>query len=370
MQALILAAGMGKRLGELTKSNTKCMLELDGIALIDAALSNLTEVGVTKIIIVVGYKFENLIKHVGHDYLGVPVEYINNKEYENTNNIYSLYLASEKLIEDDTILLESDLIFDKEILSGLLLDKRKDLAVVDKYRSWMDGTVVTVNERHDIKEYIPRKNQEYSRIYEYYKTVNIYKLSKEFSEYKYVPFLKAYIESVGCDEYYEDVLRVIGHLDGALQAYILDGQKWYEIDDVQDKENAEIIFSKSIESKLKRLQNRYGGYWRFDDLIDFCYLVNPYFPNNRMVEEFKCNFENLLREYPSGLAVQNMLAAKHFGISKNKILVGNGASELMTFLPKIVKGNVGIVLPTFNEYSKLFGEDRIVYLNSSKNKFR
>ena len=132
MQALILAAGTGSRLGKYTKENTKRMLEINGKTLIQHAIEKLSNAGITKLIMVVGYKKDNLIKHLGMRYKNVKIEYVENPVYNSTNNIYSLYLAKEKLSEDDTILIESDLIFEENILTDLIKDRRKSLAVVDK----------------------------------------------------------------------------------------------------------------------------------------------------------------------------------------------------------------------------------------------
>lgn len=158
MQALILAAGMGSRLGKYTKDNTKCMLEINGETLIKQAMEKLNNVGITKLILVVGYKKDNLIDHVGSRYKNIKIEYIENPIYSKTNNIYSLYLAKEKLAEDDTILLESDLLFEESILEKLLNDNRKSLAVVDKYKSWMDGTSVTIDNEDRILNFFSKKS--------------------------------------------------------------------------------------------------------------------------------------------------------------------------------------------------------------------
>src|SRR5690606_3909148 len=136
-------------------------------------------------------------------------------------------------------------------------DKRKSLAVVDKYQSWMDGTVVKVDSNNSITNFIPKKFFDYNDIDKYYKTVNIYKFSKEFSANTYIPFLKAYSTALGDNEYYEQVLRVVTTLENQeLQAFKLSGEKWYEIDDVQDKNNAETIFAPSQAVKLERVQER------------------------------------------------------------------------------------------------------------------
>ena len=109
MQAVILAAGMGKRLGEFTKNNTKCMVEVCGKALIDRVLTQLSSLDLSRVVIVVGYEGQRLIDHIGDRYDDrLKIEYIHNPVYDRTNNIYSLALAKEKLLEDDTLLLESD----------------------------------------------------------------------------------------------------------------------------------------------------------------------------------------------------------------------------------------------------------------------
>ena len=66
MQAIILAAGMGKRLGEYTKDNTKCMLPINGERLIDRTLKQLSKLNINRVIIVVGYEADNLIKHISN----------------------------------------------------------------------------------------------------------------------------------------------------------------------------------------------------------------------------------------------------------------------------------------------------------------
>lgn len=361
MQAIILAAGTGSRLGKLTKKNTKCMLEINGSTLISLALEKLNNAGITKLILVVGYKKNNLIQHVGTQFKNISIEYIDNPIYDKTNNIYSLFLAKEKLAESDTLLLESDLIFDENIIHKVLKDTRGSLAVVDKYLSWMDGTSVELDEDDNIVSFIPKKSFRFQKINHYYKTVNIYKFSKEFSRKSYIPFLEAYSKTMGDGEYYEDVLRVINMLENkGVKALRLDGEKWYEIDDIQDKANAEVIFAPTPQEKLQKIQSRYGGYWRFQSLKDFCYLVNPYFPPQKMQEEMKAYFYDLLSQYPSGLDTQNLLAGKMFGIDSDNIIVGNGASEIIRAIGKVLEGDFGMMLPTFNEYPESLGYERVI----------
>ena len=361
MQAIILAAGMGKRLQFLTRHNTKCMVEVNGVKLIDRMLRQLEKYSLDRIVIVVGYEGQKLIDFIETLDIKTPIEYINNPIYDKTNNIYSLSLAKHRLCEDDTLLFESDIIFEDSVIDALLDDPRDTLALVDKYEPWMDGTCVKINENDEIKAFVPGKHFDFSEIDSYYKTVNIYKFSRHFSEVYYVPFLDAYQTALGENEYYEQVLRVITMLDEpAIKAKCLSGQAWYEIDDIQDLDIASSMFSKSDEEKTARLQSRYGGYWRYPKLVDFCYLVNPYFPPKKMLDEIRTNLEKLITQYPSGMGVNSLLAAKNFNVMQENIIVGNGAAELIKSLMSMQSGKTGFVRPTFEEYPNRYTEENSV----------
>ena len=358
MQAVILAAGMGKRLKELTQNNTKCMVKVNGVTLINRMLHQIERLKLNQIIIVIGYEGEKLVDYISTLDIQTPIKYVTNPIYDKTNNIYSLALAKDYLCEDDTLLFESDLIFEDSILETLVSDPRETLALVDKYESWMDGTCVKLSADDTIEAFIPGKNFRFNEIKEYYKTVNIYKFSKHFSKTIYVPFLDAYQSALGQNEYYEQVLRVVTMLDHPeIKAKRLEGQRWYEIDDIQDLDIAESIFTPDEDERVRLLQSRYGGYWRYPKLLDFCYLVNPYFPPERMKDEIRANFDTLLTEYPSGMAVNSLLAAKNFGVHKENILVGNGAAELIKCLMEYLSGRTGFIRPTFDEYPNRY--DRV-----------
>lgn len=367
MQAIILAAGMGKRLGELTKGNTKCMIEVGGETLISRLLHQLDQLHLQRIILVVGYKAKELREYLLNIHIQTAIEYVENTIYDKTNNIYSLYLAKDYLTKDDTLLFESDIIMEDSLIQKLIENPYPDLALVDKYESWMDGTVVTIDEENRILRFIPNSLFKYDEIPDYYKTVNVYKFSKHFSSTMYVPFLEAYCKALGRNEYYEQVLRVITMLDNSgIRALPLNGEQWYEIDDIQDLDIAESIFT---EHQYDLLCSRFGGYWRYPHILDFCYLVNPYFPNQRLLDEMSHSFARLLTEYPSGLRVNNLLAAKDFGIKQDYILVGNGAAELIKVLSEQMLGKVGVVRPTFEEYPNRMMHEQVVVFEAKAPSF-
>ena len=182
MQALILAAGMGRRMGKYTESATKCMVTVAGKTLLERAVEALKEAGINKLILVIGYEAEKVREYVAIKNFGIQIEYVYNYDYETTNNIYSLYLARDYLEKDDTILLESDLIFESEIIKKVVESKEKNMAVVAKYEHWMDGTVVVLDHKKRIIDFIDKTRFKYEDADSYYKTVNIYKFSKEFSD--------------------------------------------------------------------------------------------------------------------------------------------------------------------------------------------
>lgn len=358
MQAIILAAGMGKRLGKYTQDNTKCMVKVGGVTLIERLLHQLDKLNLDRVVMVIGYKAQELKNYLATIETKTPLYFVENPVYDKTNNIYSLYLAKDYMCEQDTLLLESDIIMEDAVLSKLVNHSYPDLALVDKYESWMDGTVVTIDSENRILRFIPNSQFRYEEIPQYYKTVNVYKFSQSFSQHMYVPFLEAYSQAMGKNEYYEQVLRVITMLDNSsMKALPLEGEQWYEIDDVQDLDIAESIFT---DRQYDLLCSRYGGYWRYPHMLDFCYLVNPYFPNQRLKDELASSFQRLLTEYPSGQRVNDLLAAKNFNVEQQYIAVGNGAAELINALMNTLQGNVGVVRPTFEEYPNRLPQERVV----------
>jgi len=371
MQAIILAAGMGKRLKEHTRNNTKCMVKVNGVTLIERLLRQLDNVKLSRIVIVVGYEGKKLIDYIGTLNISTPISFVDNPIYDKTNNIYSLSLAKDYMKEDDTLLFESDIILEDRILKSIVDDPRETLALVDEYKPWMDGTCLRLDDNDKIIDFISGKKFDFTNTSGCYKTVNIYKFSKHFAEKQYIPFLDAYQEALGVNEYYEQVLRVITMLDGAeIVGKRLNGEKWYEIDDEQDLDIAETLFDEDAQNRVLRLEERYGGYWRFPELIDFCYLVNPYYPPKKMRDELKASFDVLLTEYPSGMRVNSLLAAKNFGVHKENIVVGNGAAELIKSLMESVKGKVGITRPTFEEYPNRYEKSEVVAFKPENDEFR
>lgn len=122
--------------------------------------------------------------------------------------------------------------------------------------------------------------------------------------------------------------------------------------------NTENLYNE-YEFTLKQYYSRYGGYWRFPEMLDFCYLVNPYFNRSSIIKEMQDFFPVLVSDYPSGMSVNSHLAAECWNIKQEWIVVGNGAAELIKVLIENLKGKVGVVRPTFEEYPNRLSADQI-----------
>lgn len=350
MQSIILAAGLGSRLGELTKECTKCMVKINGITLIERMLRQLDRYGMDRIIIVTGYKGYILKDYVQNLRINTPVVFVDNSDYRHTNNIYSLWLTREFLEEMDSLVLESDMIFEDRVIEKMLAIDNGCGTFVARPRPWMDGSIVKLDKDNNIVYFVD--DEEVKRIDPsyYHKIVSIYKFKKRYVSEKYMTYLNEYVKKNKDNNLYESLLKVIDlDVEKKIPAEILDEEQWYEINDIQDMDIAESMFADGNEKVRKYLQ-RYGGYWRYPAMRDFCYLVNPYFPNERFMNEMKSNFDVLVREYPSGMAVNSLLAGHFFGVRTENICVGNGTAELIKSLMENISGNIGMVYPTFEEY--------------------
>ncbi|MCK5039577.1 MAG: aminotransferase class I/II-fold pyridoxal phosphate-dependent enzyme [Candidatus Aenigmarchaeota archaeon] len=370
MQAIILAAGNGKRLFPLTNDTPKVMIEVCGESIIKRALNNLAELNkIYEVIIVIGYKAEKIKEHIGTSYRGMKITYVLNKDYASTNNIYSLWLAKD-YIKDDVILLEGDVIFEKELLMPHMNSNRPSLSLVAKYNENITGTVITTDEETKrINSFIGSKNQEQKKDYfdDKYKTINIYLFKKEFLDKYFMPSLDNHISIHGKNDYYEVVLGALAYIGVELHFHLVEDVNWYEIDDVNDLEKASMMFSKN--EYLENIENRYGGYWNYD-FVDFCYLYNLYFPNKELYESLQNKLPKLINYYPSTQVEIAKLLSGWFkdDFEHTDLIVGNGASELIRLINLRLIKKITIPVPSFDEYFGQLKENQINFFLLDKKK--
>ncbi len=238
-----MAAGIGIRLHPLTLTRPKCLVEAGGKPMMEYQLDGLRTAGIAECTIVVGYMADSVRSYFGSNYRGMKLSYLENKAYDSTNNLYSLWLARAEF-DDDILLLESDLVFDNELISELTLMDQPNVAVVDKFRPNMDGTIILAA-GGITKQMVLKSDQgshfDYGRAL---KTVNIYRLSQETLVETVVPGMAEFLEDEQTDQYYEAVFANL--IDsGSMSMAVMDTgiRKWAEIDTVGDLMDAERMFA-------------------------------------------------------------------------------------------------------------------------------
>lgn len=130
------------------------------------------------------------------------------------------------------------------------------------------------------------------------------------------------------------------------------------------------LTNKEDDQILKQYYSRYGGYWRFPDMLDYCYLVNPYFNRSAIIKEMQDFFPVLVSEYPSGMAINSALASECWGIKQEYVIPGNGAAELIKALMENLEGKVGVIRPTFEEYPNRMPAEQVVTFVPENEMFR
>ncbi len=237
--ALLLAAGSGNRLQPLTDSIPKCLIEINGRPILERLIDNLCDNGFKRLVIVVGY-MHHCIRRFVNEYAGdLTIEFITNPLYQTTNNIYSLWLARNK-IRESFLLVESDLVFESSQLEGLLYPNK---IAISRMQPWMNGTTITIDSLNRVQAFGMGGNG-YTEITRY-KTVNIYSLS-DSTWRKVVERLELHISSGKVNEYYEVVFKEM-IADGSLSmdGVFFDPERWYEIDTPADLANAERILEET-----------------------------------------------------------------------------------------------------------------------------
>ena len=368
MIAIILAAGYGNRMRPLTDNEHKTLLKINNITIIDNIIDSLVTNSINKVVIVTGYRADELKNYLLDNYNDVNFQFVHNKDFRTTNNIFSLSLAFKKIeIDSDIILIESDLIYDHKIIGNLIKSSKKNIALVSKYHSGMDGTVVKIGLKNKITEVIPPHLQDSDFSFsDKYKTLNIYKFSLEFTNNIFSKLLNYYSEVIDDNCYYELVLGILIYMQKEdIYSLLVDNKDWIEVDDTNDIRIAEYKFAK--DQKKDILGNAWGGYWNYD-IIDFSFIRNMYFPTPSMIADVKNNIEELIWNYGSSNKIFNQKLSYYLLKDESKLCALNGAAQIYPFINnKYSDSRVLIPNPTFGEYEKIFNKKDYYSDNGSFN---
>jgi histidinol-phosphate/aromatic aminotransferase/cobyric acid decarboxylase-like protein/NDP-sugar pyrophosphorylase family protein len=358
-KAIILAAGAGTRLTPFTDSMPKCLAPVNGVPILVNALTHLSDAGILEAVIVVGHQREQIYKLIGATFGRMTITYIESERYATTNNIYSLWLAREHLVED-VLLLEADVFFGRQLLDCMLSFHTQNLAAVASHQSWMSGTVALVDDKDSIQALLDSRHQgtdfDYSKVL---KTINVYLLRGEFLSSYFVPHLDAFIASGDVNEFYEAIFHAMTYRQThTLRAVRCDDIKWAEIDDENDRTAAEYLFA-TPDQRYDVVSRQHGGYWRYD-LIDHSYLYNLYFPPESFFAYLRQHLRDLVLNYPVGQDMLATLTGRIINQPAERIVVGNGASELIKILSGRLSRRLIVPVPSFDEYANAAPEGHVL----------
>lgn len=131
MKAVILAAGIASRLRPLTDHTPKCLLKIGDKCLLERAIEGILANGIREIVLVTGYLQEQIVSFVEKKFPDTDISFIYNEKYASTNNIYSLWLAKEKVLNEEVLLLDSDILFDPEVVWAVLQSPEANSLALD-----------------------------------------------------------------------------------------------------------------------------------------------------------------------------------------------------------------------------------------------
>lgn len=356
MQVLILTAGLGRRMQPLTTSRHKTLLEISPDQTILARiLDSLTAAGLTDVVVVTGYRRDEVVNFLTKNYPDVNFTFVHNERYDETNNIHSVALAFESVdFTSGVILIESDLIYEDSLITNLIDDTRPNVALLDKYRPGMDGTVVRMDNESLIVDVIPgsRQGDDFD-FRDSYKTLNIYKFSPDFCKMTFAPLVKFYSQYINDNCYYELILGMLiamGH--AAVHGSVVESGTWAEVDDPVDLSNARFLADRTGRRAL--LDRAWGGYWGLD-VLDFAFIRNMYYPTPQVITELRMQLPELLSNYGSSQRILDQKMAWYLQQDPARTVALNGASQFFPWAAQHFAGRPAFLArPTFGEWERVF----------------
>lgn len=234
MQAIILAAGLSKRLRPLTDNTPKCLLKVGGKTILEMTIDNVLKSGIRDFIMVTGYR-ENMIKDfISQKYPDLSIKYLTNSDFENNNNSYSLWMTKDH-VNGDSILLDSDILFDFRIVSKLLASEHQNcLAVNTNHELDLEEIKVIVDSANKIlhigKELDPPKS--------FGESIGIEKFSHDFFKLLGKVLERKIVKEKNVNEFYEKSFQELYDSGNAMYAIDVSEYKSLEIDFPEDLERA------------------------------------------------------------------------------------------------------------------------------------
>lgn len=354
MRAIVLAAGLGGRMRPLTDTLHKSLLPIAGATIMERIVDGVLSIGIEEILVVTGYLSGQIRAFLGERYPGVAFTFVHNDRYRETNNIVSLAMALERMKFDaDVILIECDVLFDPAILRPLTSPERGNVALLDRYRPGMDGTVVSVENGLITQVFPPHLQTEDFDYRDKFKTVNIYRFDRDFCRTTLQPLLSCYANVIDSGCYYELVLGMLINMQReTVRAEVVNRSQWAEVDDPNDLAAARFAFEPEQRGRI--LEHAFGGRWNFD-MLDFAFMRNMYFPTDAMLAGMKRALPALVHSYGSRQEILNEKLAYALRCRAGRLQCLSGASQIFPQLADLLPARrVLLPYPTFGEFPRWF----------------
>jgi len=244
MKAVILAAGVGKRLKPFTNDLPKAFISMVGSSLIYYSLNNIRFAGINTVIIVTGFRESFFKKKLGSKYNNMDIIYVSNNEYASTGSMYSLS-KTEGIIDEDIILLESDLLYEKRAITGLINFSYPDVILTSSIRGSGDEVYIYM----DDCGYLTNLGKNIQKNNANGELVGISKISLSFLKKLYNRANQDY--KIGDKNYhYEEVIYELSK-EHPVKCLFIKDLLWTEIDTCKDLEKAR----NNIYPKIKVKEN-------------------------------------------------------------------------------------------------------------------
>lgn len=358
LEAALLVAGKGTRLYPYTEDRPKCLLEINGVSILERSLHQLKACGVSKCVVVAGYHaelVEELVEDLRPSMCPMEVMLVVNPIYYKTGTIYSLWLA-QKDLSSPFLVVEGDVVCDTGLMKALASDPRSTLLVLDDLTVLGDEEmkVIMDGERiHQIsKDLVADECQA--------EFIGLAKFGRQDGA-RFLEAVDARVRGGSVKEFYEAALQDI--LQEIQPGILMVGDhRWTEIDYIEEYQKARLIFlDEAVPARTFDLTlfegtshspsvSALAGGFEASNIRDFCYLGNPYFPTKSMINELMLPFVTLIKHYPSENPRVSNLVAQILGVDPQWVVVGNGASELITFINRLLVRSLTVPIPTFSEY--------------------
>lgn len=244
MEAVILAAGIGKRLNLLTSKLPKAFIQMGDSHLLYHSLNNLNSVGITNVFIVVGFMEKYFKKKLGKKYDNINITYILNKEYSTTGTMYSLS-QTKGFLDEDILLLESDLLYERRALTELINYPYPDAILTSSIRQSGDEVFIHM----DDENYLTNLGKSIDKKGAKSEFLGISKLSLSYLN---VLYEKAEEDYKNGDKkyFYEEVMFKLSKTY-PIKCLLMEDLIWTEIDTYEDLERARNDIYPKIKEKQK-----------------------------------------------------------------------------------------------------------------------